>query len=199
MESVRALTFCRVCEPACGLVATVRDGRLAKLEPDHEHPVTQGFACPKGLAGVEINHDPDRVDHPYRRRPDGALEQRTWDDAIASIASTVRAIVDRYGPSAIATYAGNPSGFNSLLGTALPSALRQLGARRYFNAGTQDCVNKYAGSNATCAAVRSLRSSRTARMATSANRPKFSARLIDNRSSRRWRACRSATVARTFS
>ena len=57
-------------------------------------------------------------------------------------------IVDRYGPSAIATYAGNPTGFNSLLGTGIPDALRRLGVRRFFNAGTQDCVNKYAGSNA---------------------------------------------------
>ena len=30
------------------------DGRLTKLQPDHEHPVTEGFACHKGLAAVAL-------------------------------------------------------------------------------------------------------------------------------------------------
>jgi formate dehydrogenase len=144
----RVSTFCRVCEPACGLVATVVDGRLTKLQPDRAHPITQGFACPKGLAGAEIHNDPDRLDVPFERLSDGALAERTWDEAIAGIAATLNDIIDRHGPSAIATYAGNPTGFNSLLGTGVPDALRRLGVRRFFNAGTQDCVNKYAGSNA---------------------------------------------------
>lgn len=145
--AVRRETFCRVCEPACGLIATVTGGRLVKLEPDREHPVTQGFACPKGLAGAEIHNDPDRLNHPYQR-VGGELVQRSWDESLEAIAAKVRDVVDRHGPNAIATYAGNPSGFNSLLGTGVPDALRRLGVRRYFNAGTQDCVNKYAGSNA---------------------------------------------------
>ena len=36
-------TFCRVCEPACGLVATVEDGRLLSLAADRDHPVSRGF------------------------------------------------------------------------------------------------------------------------------------------------------------
>src|SRR5690349_2531812 len=44
----RTATYCRVCEPACGLVATVRDGELVALEPDRDHPVSRGFACRKG-------------------------------------------------------------------------------------------------------------------------------------------------------
>ena len=37
-------TFCRVCEPSCGMIATVEDGRLTALQPDREHPVTKGMA-----------------------------------------------------------------------------------------------------------------------------------------------------------
>jgi anaerobic selenocysteine-containing dehydrogenase len=33
-------TFCRVCEPSCGLVAEVDDGVLVGVRPDHDHPVT---------------------------------------------------------------------------------------------------------------------------------------------------------------
>ncbi len=38
-------TFCRVCEPACGLVARVEVGELLELRPDPEHPVSKGFFC----------------------------------------------------------------------------------------------------------------------------------------------------------
>jgi Molybdopterin oxidoreductase Fe4S4 domain len=41
-------TFCRICEPLCGMVATVEDGRLVALRPDKEHPLSAGFACQKG-------------------------------------------------------------------------------------------------------------------------------------------------------
>ena len=71
----RVPTFCRVCEPACGLLATVEDGELVGLAPDREHPVTKGFACHKGLAGVDIHRDPDRLDHPLRRTGAGRFER----------------------------------------------------------------------------------------------------------------------------
>ena len=141
-------TFCRVCEPACGLVATVRDGQLVKLTPDRDHPVTRGFACPKGLAGLEIHHDPDRLNHPLRGDGLGGRSRATWDEAISDIAARTREIVDHFGGSSVAAYMGNPAGFNSLLGNSMPPLLRQLGATRHFTAGTQDCLNKYAGSNA---------------------------------------------------
>ncbi len=43
----RKVTYCRICEPLCGLVATVEDGRLVSPRTDREHPLSQGFACPK--------------------------------------------------------------------------------------------------------------------------------------------------------
>ena len=43
-------TFCRVCEPACGLVARSRTVDLTAVRPDREHPISRGWACNKGLA-----------------------------------------------------------------------------------------------------------------------------------------------------
>ena len=145
-RSVR--TFCRVCEPACGLVATVREGQLEKLLPDREHPVTRGFACNKGLAGVEIHRDPDRLDFPLRRPADGPAERVSWDAAIEGVAGALRAIVAAHGPNAVATYVGNPTAFNTLAGPAIGAFTAQLGTKRGFSSGTQDCANKFAGSEA---------------------------------------------------
>jgi anaerobic selenocysteine-containing dehydrogenase len=148
MAEHRSHTFCRVCEPACGLVAVVRDGALVKLEPDRAHPVTQGFACNKGLAGDEIHRDPDRVDYPLRRTEDGRFERVSWDEAIEQIAARLRGLIDAHGPECIAPYIGNPTAFNTLAGPAIAGLFAQLGCRRSFSSGTQDCANKFAGSEA---------------------------------------------------
>src|SRR3954452_22103607 len=99
MELVR--TFCRICEPSCGLVAHVSEGVLVKLAPDREHPVTKGFACHKGLAAVEVNRDPDRLDHPLLRAADGTWTTVGWDEAMAHTAERLRAISAMSGPGAI--------------------------------------------------------------------------------------------------
>ena len=143
----RVHTFCRVCEPACGLVADVEDGRLVRLAPDSEHPVTEGYACHKGLAGLDIHHDPDRVNHPLART-DGGFRRVGWDEAFSGIARRLQEILDESGPDAVAAYVGNPSGFNVLARPAIQSFLGQLGVSRTFGSGTQDCANKFVGSEA---------------------------------------------------
>ncbi len=144
----RIHTFCRVCEPACGLIARVEDGRLVRLEPDREHPVSRGFACNKGLAGDEIHRDPDRLDHPLRRTQDGDFERISWDDAVDGIASRLKTLIADHGPECVAPYIGNPTAFNALVAPAIGALFAQLGARRVFSSGTQDCANKFAGSEA---------------------------------------------------
>jgi anaerobic selenocysteine-containing dehydrogenase len=137
-------TFCRVCEPACGLVASVENGELVALAPDKAHPITQGFACNKGIAGLDIHRDPDRLARPLARQPDGTFAPLSWDDAAREIARRLRAIADESGPDAVAAYIGNPTAFNTLAGPAIGSFFGQLGTRRSFGSGTQDCTNKFA-------------------------------------------------------
>lgn len=146
MDEVR--TFCRICEPSCGLVAHVEAGVLVKLTPDREHPVTKGFACHKGLAAVDVHHDPDRLDHPMLRVADGTWSDVTWDEAMSTTATRLRAVIDAHGANAIAAYIGNPSAFNALGSMHLGMLLRALGVRRTFSSGTQDCANKFVASEA---------------------------------------------------
>lgn len=141
-------TFCRICEPSCGLVAHVVDGRLTKLTPDREHPVTQGFACHKGLAAVDVHHDRDRLDHPRLRSADGSWTDVDWDTAMADLARRLRAVIDAHGPNAVSAYVGNPSAFNALGSQHIGQLLRALGVRRTFSSGTQDCANKFVASEA---------------------------------------------------
>lgn len=58
------LTFCRICEPLCGLIATVENGRLTGLRPDYDDPHSKGFCCAKGLAMVQISTSPTASPRP---------------------------------------------------------------------------------------------------------------------------------------
>jgi anaerobic selenocysteine-containing dehydrogenase len=147
-ELTRVHTFCRICEPSCGLVAHVEDGRLVKLSPDRDHAVTAGFSCHKGLAAVDVHRDPDRLDHPQLRAPDGAWRDVSWDEAMAETARRWRAVVAAHGEHATAAYVGNPMAFNALGSLHVSQLLRSLGVRRSFSSGTQDCANKFVASEA---------------------------------------------------
>ncbi|MEZ5550764.1 MAG: molybdopterin-dependent oxidoreductase [Pseudomonadales bacterium] len=146
MREVR--TFCRVCEPACGMIATVDGDRLIKLAADKSHPISEGFVCNKGIYGLDMHNDPDRLRFPLRRTAQGEFEEISWDTALAEIAARLSAIKTARGGNAIGSYTGNPTAFNALYGPSFGSFMRQLGARRHFSSGTQDCANKFAASEA---------------------------------------------------
>ena len=145
---IRKRTFCRVCEPACGMIATVEGGNLIRLEADKEHPVSRGFVCNKGIYGADIHNDPDRLNTPLKKVGPGRFEPIGWDQAVTEIAGRLQEIVGRHGAEAIGSYTGNPNAFNTLFGPSYGSFMRQLGARYFFSSGTQDCANKFAASEA---------------------------------------------------
>ena len=65
-------TYCKVCMSHCGLVAEVQGDRILKVRGDKEHPLTQGYTCPKGRATGEFHHQPDPITRPLMKK-DGEL------------------------------------------------------------------------------------------------------------------------------
>jgi anaerobic selenocysteine-containing dehydrogenase len=145
MSEERA-TFCRICEPLCGMVATVEDDRLVRLRPDADHPLSKGFACPKGIAFAEVQNDPDRVLHPLRRTPDGDFERVGWDEAMRDITARLRRIHAEHGGPGIGWYFGNPTAFNAGHVLWLPAFMLALGSPNLFSAGSQDVNNRFVAS-----------------------------------------------------
>src|SRR3954470_21184702 len=147
MGSEPVVTFCRICEAHCGMVATVEDGRVTKLRPDPEHPLSRGYACPKGIAMTDFQNDPDRVTHPLRRRPDGSgFERVSWDEALADIGARLRGIRAEHGPASIGWYMGNPGAFSYSHVLWVKGFLDALGSPHYYTAGSQDVNNRFAAS-----------------------------------------------------
>ena len=51
----------RDCPDACGIVATVEDGRVVRLQVDPHHPVTRGFLCYRTSRFLERQYAPDLI------------------------------------------------------------------------------------------------------------------------------------------
>jgi anaerobic selenocysteine-containing dehydrogenase len=106
--------YCALCTAHCATIAMVENGRVTRLEPDHDHP-NGGVMCIKGKAAPELVYSPDRLNYPLKRtRPKGAADpgwQRvSWDEALDDIAQRIMEIRDRYGAQSIALAKGTKSG-----------------------------------------------------------------------------------------
>ncbi len=141
------VTFCRICEAGCGLLADVREGQVTKLRPDPDHVVSRGYACVKGIRYTELHASPDRVIMPLKRVGE-RFEPISWADALREIGERVRRIRAAHGDQSIGMYVGNPSAFSLLHPVFAQLFLASLGSRNLFTSGSQDCNNKFVVSEA---------------------------------------------------
>ena len=118
------LTTCpRDCYDACGVAVRVRDGKIAQVRGDPNHPMSRGALCVKCSTGYNNEWlDPDvRVTHPLRRvGPKGAghFAPVSWNEALAAIADRLREIVADSGAHTVVN--AHYSGTLSLLGYFFP-------------------------------------------------------------------------------
>jgi anaerobic selenocysteine-containing dehydrogenase len=147
MAAQERVTFCRICEPLCGLVATVEGDLLTQLRPDDEHPLSRGYACPKGIAMTGVQNDPDRVLFPLRRTGGpGEFERTTWEQALTDIASRLGRVIEARGAASVGWYMGNPGAFSYSHTLWAKGFLDALGTPHYYTAGSQDVNNRFAAS-----------------------------------------------------
>ena len=122
--------YCALCTAHCATIATVEDGRVTRLEPDHDHP-NGGVMCLKGKAAPELIYNSARLNYPLKRtRPKGDADpgwQRiSWDEALDSIAARILDIRRRHGAKTITLAKGTKSG------TSVDDAERWLGRLLYL-------------------------------------------------------------------
>jgi anaerobic selenocysteine-containing dehydrogenase len=122
--------YCALCTAHCATIATVENGRVTRLDADHDHP-NGGVMCIKGKAAPELVYNPDRLDYPLKRtRPkddaDPGWQRVSWDDALDDIARRILEIRKRYGAKSIALAKGTKSG------TSVDDVERWLGRLLYL-------------------------------------------------------------------
>ena len=84
-------TSCNFCSCGCGMIASVREGKLIALEGDFDHVVNNGSLCAKGLAMFPTHASPLRNQVPRYRAPGSdKWVDITWDEAVDRIAKKLR-------------------------------------------------------------------------------------------------------------
>lgn len=99
----------------------VVDERIVAVRGDKTDPLFEGYTCIKGRQLADQQHHPSRLRAPLRRTPDGRLEEATTDAVLDEISEKIAAIVDEYGPRAVASYTGTGAYQNSV-GVAVGAA-----------------------------------------------------------------------------
>ncbi len=136
------VSYCRICEAGCGLLADVDGEQVVALRPDPDHVVSRGYACAKGTRFLEVHRSAERIDRPLIRKH-GALEPASWDEALSDAGERIRAIRDTYGPHSVGVYIGNPAAFSYTIPTFGLGFVKGIGTRNYYGAGSLDCNNKF--------------------------------------------------------
>jgi assimilatory nitrate reductase catalytic subunit len=82
------------------------DGRRWQVA-GRDFPVNQGSLCRKGWTAADLLDAPDRLRSPLvRRGRGGPLAPATWEEAIAFVASKIRAVTAAHGRDAIGLFGG---------------------------------------------------------------------------------------------
>jgi anaerobic selenocysteine-containing dehydrogenase len=118
-------------------VATLDGDRVVRVDGDREHPLSQGYTCPKGRSLGALHHHPKRLDGPLLRRG-GRLVPVTWDELLDDLAARVGAVLSERGPDGVGVYLGTGATFDANLYWAGSAFLKRLGSRAKFTSGTVD-------------------------------------------------------------
>lgn len=120
-------TSCNFCSCGCGMIASVRDGKLVTLEGDFDHVVNRGSLCAKGMAMFPTHASPLRNQTPrYRAAGSDHWVDITWEDAIDRIARKIRTTRD-------ATWIGSEKVGNTEVPVNRTDAIAFLGGAQNTN------------------------------------------------------------------
>ena len=102
---------CHSCDCFCPVAAKVdaASGRVTKVTT-RDHPFFKDVICMKGAYAPKSFAHPDRLMQPQKRigeRGEGKRAPVSWDEALDDIAERLRAVIDRYGPEALAIAGSN--------------------------------------------------------------------------------------------
>ncbi len=101
-------TTCYMCACRCGINVHMKDGKVAYIEGNKDHPVNQGVLCAKGSAGIMQHNAPSRLRAPLKRvgpRGSGEFEEISWDEAL-TIATDWLAPLRAEAPEKLAFFTG---------------------------------------------------------------------------------------------
>lgn len=101
-------THCCFCGQQCGITLKVKENRVIGFEPRYDFPFNEGMLCPKGVKRYLQGNHPDRITTALQRDASaaGGFAPLDYQAAIDRVASEIRRVQDKYGPSAVGVLSG---------------------------------------------------------------------------------------------
>ena len=93
-------SICAYCGVGCGIGLCVENGRVVGVEPQAQHPLSQGQLCAKGWSNAYALAPAGRILEPMVREH-GQLRPATWDEALQRVAEAFGAALELGGPQAV--------------------------------------------------------------------------------------------------
>lgn len=125
----------------CGIVVETDGDVVTGVRGDREHPLSKGYACPKGRALPQMHHHPQRIERP-QMRIDGRLQDTSWEACLDDLGARVAAIIDSDGPESVGIFFGTGVGMDAT-GTRMAQALHAaIGTPAKFSPLTIDGTAK---------------------------------------------------------
>ncbi|MFC8533361.1 molybdopterin-dependent oxidoreductase [Streptomyces sp. NPDC057249] len=118
-DATQVRTVCSYCGVGCGMVLDIAagpDGRrtVLKASGDKAHPANAGRLCTKGATTADLLAAPGRLTTALVRPERGAEPVPVGvDEAVASTARRLRAVIDTHGPDAVAFYVSGQLGLEA--------------------------------------------------------------------------------------
>ncbi|WP_395396968.1 molybdopterin dinucleotide binding domain-containing protein [Novosphingobium sp. BL-8A] len=118
-------SHCRICTNQCGIAVTVENDQIVRVKGDFDHPLSQGYTCPKGRAVGRLHHHDQAILRPSMMQS-GRPTDVDWETVLNDLAARLRAVIDEHGPNAIGFYFGSGLGMDAAgyrMGEAFHNAL----------------------------------------------------------------------------
>jgi anaerobic selenocysteine-containing dehydrogenase len=138
----KSTSYCRFCHSCCPIIVETEGNTVLEVRGDPENELYHGYSCIKGRELPAQHSSPDRLLHSQKRQPDGTYAPISSEQAIDEIAETLRGILDRHGPDAIASYGGTYGAVHPATGPMNSAFMTAIGSQRRFSSMTIDQPGK---------------------------------------------------------
>ncbi len=93
-------SLCFMCSIRCPIKVTVKNGQVQFVQGNPHVAGIEGSLCPKGVAGISLINDSQRVQSPMIRngpRGSGQWRKASWDEALNYLADKLKNIIKEHG------------------------------------------------------------------------------------------------------